>query len=177
MSKRRNPLPFKQGNIAMGYSTEFVGSLTITGTMSAAQVAYIRLFNQTRRMKRNALKAQKLEDPVREAVGLPVGEEGGYFTGSKGAMGQAHDESVVDFNRPPVGQPGLWCQWTVNELGTELMWDYGEKFYDYVPWLKYLITHFFAPWGLVLNGNITWQGEEQSDNGTIEVRDNKVTTF
>jgi hypothetical protein len=32
-------------------------------------------------MKRDAEKASKLADPVREAVGLPIGTEGEYFVG------------------------------------------------------------------------------------------------
>ena len=79
--------------------------------------------------------------------------------------------------------PGLWCQWTIQdggdhgqEDGTQVLaWDGGEKFYEYIPWLKYYINKFFEPWGIKLNGEITWEGEDSSDLGKIIVVDNVVT--
>jgi hypothetical protein len=136
--------------------------------------AYIQKFNQTRRMQRHALKAAELDDPIREAVGLPVGIQGGFFVGGLGYAGQDDDPSVTDHNHEPHGQPGLWCQWTSNELGTTIEWDGGEKFYDYIEWLNYIIKHFLAPWGYFLNGEVEWQGEEDNDVGVITVKDNVV---
>lgn len=165
----------------MGYTTDFTGRLKIghpeKKLMTAAQVAYINNFSKSRRMKRDANKAETLSDPIREAVGLPIGIEGGYYVGSADQnYGQNKDSSVIDSNSPPQGQPGLWCQWVVNPLSAELIWDGGEKFYSYVEWLNYLIEHFFQPWGFVLNGSIDWQGEERKDRGTIIVINNKVAT-
>jgi hypothetical protein len=50
-----------------------------------------------------------------------------------------------------------------------------EKFYYYTEWLQYLCDHFLAPWGYVLNGEVTWEGEDHSDVGLLKVVDNKVT--
>ena len=83
-------------------------------------------------------------------------------------------EFLLKNNQPPKGQPGLWCQWTVNDEGNALVWNEAEKFYEYIDWLKYLIAHFYKPWGYNLNGVITWEGEDRSDVGTIEVVDNVV---
>jgi hypothetical protein len=151
----------------MGYHTDFSGELSITPPLTKEQVAYIQKFNQTRRMARNELVAVKLKDEVREAVGLPVGEQGAYFVGAGGFAGQSSDESVVNFNQPPKGQPSLWCQWTVSDDGTTLMWDEGEKFYNYVEWLDYLLHHFFIPWDRHLDGEIRWEGGDSDDRGTI----------
>lgn len=74
----------------------------------------------------------------------------------------------------PDTQPSLWCQWVPTEDGAYLQWDGGEKFYEYVRWLKYLIRHFFIPWGRTLNGEVDWQGEESDDIGRIRVTDNVV---
>jgi hypothetical protein len=38
--------------------------------------------------------------------------------------------------------------------------------------LEYLIDHFLAPWGYVLNGEVNWQGEREDDTGKIIVADN-----
>jgi hypothetical protein len=53
-------------------------------------------------------------------------------------------------------------------------WDTGEKFYDYVEWLEYIIYNFLAPKGYVLNGNVEWYGEDRADVGTIVVKSNIV---
>jgi hypothetical protein len=62
----------------------------------------------------------------------------------------------------------------LNEDGTELSWDGNEKFYHYTEWLQYLIAHFFEPWGIKLNGEIEWVGEDSNDRGKIVVSDNHV---
>jgi hypothetical protein len=137
-------------------------------------------------------------DTTPEAI---YGRDGEYFAMDDGQLGQSRDESIIDYNTPPgqLGygdgiltdfndrwnemkrriadgecQPGLWCQWVISDDGTELEWDGGEKFYEYVAWLKYYINHFFSKWGVMLNGEITWEGEESGDLGKIVVTDNVV---
>jgi hypothetical protein len=139
-----------------------------------AQKNYLLRFNETRRMRRDPAKAALLPDPWREVVGLPVGPAGAYFVGGGGFAGQDRDASVVDFNQEPDGQPGLWCQWTVDPTGNYLGWDGGEKFYDYQAWLRYLIDHFFNPWEVGLTGVVRWRGESPGDKGSIVVANNKV---
>lgn len=71
--------------------------------------------------------------------------------------------------------PGYYCQWVPTEDGIGIEWDGGEKFYEYVEWLEYIIKHFLEPKGYVLNGAVRYQGEEIGDVGRIEVKDNQVT--
>ncbi len=142
--------------------------------INSEHAAYLKQFGQTRRMRRDPNILKQFFDPVREAVGLPLGNDGGYFVAGGGIAGQEHDASILDYNRPPKGQPGLWCQWIPNKLGTAIVWSGAEKFYYYVEWLEYLLQHFLTPWGYVVNGKVTWAGEEDLDRGTIEVKDNKV---
>jgi hypothetical protein len=158
----------------VGYTTEFSGTFTLDRPLNQTHADYLRAFQDTRRMARDPAEAIQLPDPVREAVGLPIGEQGGYFVGGFGSFGQDLDASVTDPNGPPKGQPGLWCQWEPSEDGTEIHWNGGEKFYDYVEWLEYLIVHFLHPWRYVLNGEVTWQGEDPSDIGKIIVTNNDV---
>ena len=191
----------------MGYTTDFTGEFTITPPLSADQVAYLKAFASSRRMKRNPDLAAKLPDPLREAVGLPIGEEGAYFVGAADEnFGQGSTPDVLDSNSPPGepqreiiiynpesphhgkpspfvhpttyterqpwAQPGLWCQWVPSEDGAFLAWDFGEKFYEYDAWLRYLIEHFLKPWGRTLNGEVMWQGEDPSDRGLLRVKNN-----
>lgn len=168
----------------MGYTTDFTGAFDLDKPLTEAHRNFLLAFNQTRRMKRDPQEAEKLDDPIREAAGLPVGPQGGYFVGAahveEGKVespncGQDNDASVLDHNEEPEGQPGLWCQWTVNEEGTQIVWDYGEKFYYYTKWLAYLVEHFLKPWGYVLNGEVRWSGEVAGDLGTVIAEDNKVS--
>lgn len=193
----------------MGYTTDFEGAFTLTPAATREQVAYINAFSRTRRMKRNAELTTQRPDPIREAVGLPVGEDGCYFVGADLANhGQEFNApDVIDSNEPPGAptfeqfrgsdflksysafdkalkdaikngsQPGLWCQWELTDSGEQLEWDGSEKFYNYVEWLRYLINNFFAPWGITLNGEIEWFGEDRNDRGKIVVTNNVVETL
>jgi hypothetical protein len=129
----------------MGYTTDFSGKFKVTPPLKPEHKEYLKQFNETRRMKRDPEKALELPDPIRHAVALPIGDEGCYFVGAPGFMGQDKDASIVDYNTPPgqLGlveienfgsvfsenkrritdgecQPGLWCQWVPNEDGTEI---------------------------------------------------------
>jgi hypothetical protein len=159
----------------MGYTTDFEGQFLLNKPLSHHHRSYLVRFNETRRMKRLEADADLRPDPLRDAVGLPIGREGGYFVGEEGTWGDHSGNDVVNSNKPPEGQPGLWCQWTPNENGTAIEWDGGEKFYYYVEWLEYLIKHFLGMWGYRLNGTVTYQGEAEGDKGSIIVVDNVVT--
>lgn len=133
------------------------------------------------------------------------GREGEYFAmddGNYGQSGHGTDKSIIDYNTPPgqlefdgmgsfdekwaenekrrtegMCQPGLWCQWEIEAEGEKLVWDGGEKFYYYIEWLRYYIYHFFKPWGVKLNGEIEWIGEDPADLGKIVVKDNVVQVY
>lgn len=158
----------------MGYTTDFEGEFKLDKSLAPEHAAYLHKFATTRRMKRDADKAEGLDDPVRVAAGLPIGEEGGYFVGAEGLMGQDEDPSMTEYNSPPSGQPGLWCQWIPGEGGETIVWDEGEKFYYYREWLIYLVEHFLGPWGYTLSGEVRWSGDEDEDLGILYAKDNKV---
>lgn len=158
----------------MGYTTNFNGKFTLDKPLTPEHKAYLVAFNETRRMRRNANILKEMEDPIRENVNLPFGEEGEFFVGGLGFMGQDNDNSIVNYNTPPKSQPGLWCQWVPNEDGTAIVWDEGEKFYQYIQWLHYIIDNFIEPWGYTLNGQVDWRGEDFYDIGSIVVSDNEI---
>ena len=159
----------------MGYTTYFNGSLKFNKEVSERLKEYINRFSTTRRMPRDNDKIKTVYPNWRELCFFgELGNKGEYFAPDSKTYGQEHDDSVVDYNgyKDSV-HPGLWCQWVIDE-NNELVWDEGEKFYNYVEWLKYLIKHFFEPLGYKLNGVITWQGEDSDDCGTINVDNNVV---
>ena len=110
-----------RGVVSMGFTTVFFGSVEIAPPLSRTEVAYLRRFAGTRRM------ASTL---------------GPYHVDRPGDPGQDTGSVVLDANRPAEGQPGLWCQWIPGEDGSKLLWDGGEKFYEPVDWMRYLIEHF-----------------------------------
>lgn len=185
----------------MGYTTDFKGKFVFDKPLSSDHAAYLKAFNETRRMKRDETIVATFKDELRESVGLPIGKDGAYYVGSHtaGNHGQTHDNSIIDYNNAPgtverladydayykennqriadgLAQPGLWCQWTVGSDNQSIEWDGGEKFYNYIEWLKYIIENFTAKWGYVLNGRITWRGEDHDDIGVLLVDNNEVST-
>ena len=172
----------------MGYTTDFDGYFELNKPLKPEHAAYLHKFSDTRRMKRSEKITAGRPDPIREAVGLPVGKDGGYFVGAGGMCGQeggfggGHDDDrnklgILEYNSAPSDQPGLWCKWEPTEDNQGIQWSGAEKFYEYIPWLEYLITHFLAPWGYVLNGTVKWSGEDSEDHGKIVVTKNKVKTL
>jgi len=144
----------------MGYTTDFSGRFELNKELSPKMEQYLKLFNETRRMERNT-------DEV-------FGVQGEFFVFGSGDFGQDHEENVVNFNEPPSTQPSLWNQWTPTDDRMGIEWDWGEKFYNYTEWLVYLIHKILAPNGYVLNGVVTWQGEDTGDVGEIFVENNRV---
>lgn len=176
----------------MGYTTSFMGAFGITPPLSAAHRDYLKELNNTRRMQRDPEKTKKYPDPLREAVGLPLGEEGEYYVGANipgehwtangiqmdplAGYGQVHSPDILDYNASPGEQPGLWLHWIPSDDGTQILWDEGEKFYEYTSWLTYLLERFLVPWGYKVNGTVEWQGEDQDDRGRMIVEDNVLRT-
>jgi hypothetical protein len=158
----------------MGYTTDFEGKFTVSPALTADQVAYLKRFCESRRMRRDAAAVERLPDELRVAVGLPVGTEGGYFVGAGGFMGQERSPDVLDYNDPPSGQPSLWCKWEPSDDGLSIAWNGAEKFYAYTEWLNYLIDHFLRPWGVTISGHVKYQGEEVGDCGRVEIVDGQA---
>ena len=167
----------------MGYSTDFEGHFDLDKPLTEAHAEYLVLFGGTRRMKRDEAITATRPDPVRKAVGLPVGAQGEYFVGEGGPFGQVlglggrgQGQGVLDNNSSPETQPGLWCQWVPTEDHKGIIWDGSEKFYGYIAWLEYIIENFLRRWGYTLSGEVAWRGEETHDTGTIYVLMNRVQT-
>ena len=70
--------------------------------------------------------------------------------------------------------PTLYCQWVPTEDSAGLEWDGAEKFYYYGPWLEYLISRFFRPWGYTVNGTVRYAGLTEGVEGTISVQGDQV---
>lgn len=155
----------------MGYTTEFNGTFKVEPPLNLAEVTYLKEFAGSRRMKRHS----------------------GPYTAdtSDGDYGQARTSDIIEYNRPPPCQPGLWCQWEPTEDGTGIEWNECEKFYEATAWIKYIIEHFLKEGCLakkvdpekfkefvphVVRGSVNAEGEDSGDLWQINIVDNVVST-
>ena len=65
----------------MGYDTKFRGQFSITPGLRPHHLRYLQKFNEVRHVKREVEMLKTVPDPLREAVGLPIGEDGVFFVG------------------------------------------------------------------------------------------------
>lgn len=108
----------------MGYTTEFVGHVTVTPPLNQQEIDFLNDLASTRRMNRT---------------------KGPLYVRGSGFMGQDHDDDVTSANSPHPDQPGLWLQWVPSDDGTTIAWDQGEKFYDSAEWMHYIVDRLLAP--------------------------------
>lgn len=153
----------------MGYTTYFSGSVVIEPPLNAHEVDYLVNFMTSRRVKRIS---------------------GPYTVESQPYRHEPEDPDVIDYNYPPDGQPGLWCNWEPSPDGRKIEWSEAEKFYNAAEWMAYLIDHFLKPgaeasktqsplfehftFDHVVNGMIEAQGEDPDDRWSLIVEDNEV---
>jgi len=148
----------------MGYTTDFYGAVEVEPPLNEEEIKFLKKFNETRRMDR---------------------KNGPYYVDGSGFAGQGRDEDLINFNTPPEGQPGLWCQWVPSDDGKAIEWDGGEKFYESVEWMRYIIDHFIGQNPLAkkeipflekhtLNGTIEAYGEDRDDRWDLVVKNNEV---
>ena len=159
----------------MGYNTCFEGSINIDKPVDEETKKLLHGLNTTRRMKRNVNKlAELLNISVENCIEL-YGDQGQLYFNNDGEMGQSITKDIVNYNDPPTSQPGLWCNWRLNEQNNTIEWDEGDKFYDFIEWMEYLVK-ILSNRGYILNGQISWEGEDCDDTGTITVENHKVSS-
>ena len=180
----------------MGYTTDFYGTVTFNKPVTDEMKTFINNFSHNRHMTRDPELIKKMDpDWEKHCFKGNLGPDGIYYYPPdkihedkisrkmswekpdenkmiNNMFGQLVDISVTA-DSPAKDVPGYWCQWIIND-NDELEWDGGEKFYAYDRWMEFLIKHFFAPEGYILNGAIDFQGEDRDDRGTLYVTNNVV---
>lgn len=170
----------------MGYYTNFTGSVNIDPPLSEEMESYLKRFFNTRhyiRDKTKILDALNIYGLSMESFTPPgtsdCGSNGELFAAdyNKPAMDRyGHDvyfnNDEIDYNRPPTEIPSLWCGFELKGKDTLVLLD--GKNYEYVAWLEFLINKLLKPRGYTLNGYIEFDGEDDDDNGCIQITDNVV---
>jgi hypothetical protein len=160
----------------MSYNIKLLGRFGFSRQLTEAEYEYLNAFARSARVARDESRASALPDPLRFAVGLPIGPQGGHYVGGASIENWTSDGSVVNANAPPRDQPNLRCQWIPTQDRNGIEWDRGPAFYEWVEWLEYLVAHFFVPWGIKVNGTVKMVGENEEE-GNLYVVDNKVSYY
>jgi hypothetical protein len=106
-------------------------------------------------------------------MGYDVSFEGGFdIIPSLTLAHKVHLDRFSEERHEGAGFPDYYCCWVPDELGTVLEWNGVEKFSSFEDWIRYLVKHFFEPWGYKLNGKVTWDGEDRGDFGVLVMTDN-----
>lgn len=138
--------------------------ISIEPNLKPEHLEYIQKFNSTRRVLRSAILTQDREDFTRLAVGLPAGIDGCYFVGEVGLSGQNKGGDVLDVNKPPSGQPSVWCPWTIRENSLHrhhLCLNGKERHDDVWEWFWYIKEQFLDLWGYrLVSGHVDYEEED-----------------
>lgn len=70
--------------------------------------------------------------------------------------------------------PGGYLQWVPSTDLRHVVWDEGEKFYNYTEWMRWVVARL-SEIGVECNGTLLWSGEDAGDVGRIVVADGAVT--
>lgn len=184
----------------MGYTSSFQGQFALNKCLKPEQKAYLLRFSEIRHEILDEEMLKGYPDLLREAVGLPIGTNGIYFTGMLDPENSGVDplggyppggiEPFIkqDFHqasrqhyaqpaehRKPFWPPSYYCQWVPARHSKTIEWNQTEKFYGYISWLRFLMDHFLTPWGYELSGEVSYKGE-QGEHGRIIVADNEIRT-
>lgn len=153
----------------MGSTIYFQGEFSIEPPLSDAHLTYLQEFNEYPRLKLNTEIWEGASDPLREAVGLPLGTDGVYYTGDRSALRIPADQL---WSWPLAeGVPDRLCYWSIDADRVSCEESGGRN--RFVSWLEFLIKHFFGPWGYKLNGKVTYT-EDDDYSGSLHIRDNVV---
>ena len=127
----------------MGYTTYFEGSIVVTPALSPE---FIKRWNKATEGTPGKGFTRSCANGVEETPDMLPGFEG--------------------------AKPQTWCHWQLTSIGnaTYIDWDGGEKFYDYIEWLQFLVAAIrkVEP-RAEFEGLIEWDGEGHGDTGVLRV--------
>lgn len=179
----------------MGTNTDFTGAIRITPCVEEPLASRLSQFMNTRHMKRNVAKLNRLFPDLEARKPLTLfddgdfGEEGAFFlpveTGDINHLlheGKPYPEGIEDgfsMNKPPAPCPSLYCDLVLlhdpDNGHSYLGWNEAEKAYYITDWIE-LIAGWLSERGYHLNGKMFAVVEGGISYYTITVDDAKVTS-
>jgi hypothetical protein len=153
----------------MGYLTQFIGGIRVQPPLNMQNVQELNAFCTSKRVKRNIARIAFVENLSIQEATTKYGKEGDLYAGDD-------KSNIVNDNEPPCSQPSTWCHWIYNSKTQCIEWNGISQFNNYVKWLYYIRDTFIHRFGSILgSGKIIWQGEDESDCGSIDVMNNNIT--
>ena len=134
--------------------TKFTGSFSLNRKLTMSLFSFLKSFTSIR------VARQNLDNKIYGYQGEFDVINAGEFWGTIGSK--------------PLTQPNQFCAWRPTKDGYGIEWDGMESFTDYSEWLSYIINKILIPNHYILNGEVTWEGEEKGDIGKIIVKDNVI---
>lgn len=170
----------------MGYYTEYYGELHFNKPVSKPLSDYLSAFFSTDHNQRDVSLIteflQKRNIPL--SVILPpslseIGTDGKFFVDRNNSpIHNADNQFIIDSKTPADDCPSTWCNFSYYDEENCLMPGDGyNTAATCAAWLKWLITYLFQPEDLILNGIISYEGENSDDKGFIHVSNNRVHLF
>lgn len=153
----------------MGYNTAFTGELNIEPPLNADEISYLNAFADSRRY-------QRLDHGPLAVIPPDMWPYSSTY------------------NQPAVGQPSMYCNFTANHDGTQLVCCEYESTYEDDKWIAFLVRRLLSPDARayidehitddsrlasftanhVINGEFTAFGDDDDDIWRIVVKDNIV---
>lgn len=142
--------------------TGTIGVIKLSRALTDDEFYYLAAFAMNKRMRRHRAMLNfmitdgTLEDPFRNEVRLPLGMDGCWFVGNRGATFDEWDASVFNKEQPPRGMPGCWCSWMPQQDNRNNLVLSGKKEHHAIRWASILVTKLLAPqWNINATGIIT----------------------
>lgn len=122
------------------------------------QIDYLNEFSKIQHGFLDVNQIKYRPDPLRKAVGLPVGVHGCFYIYSnddEAAKNLLHQRQAT----PPSIWPSLssWCCWVPTESGDGLQWNGNGREYDSAKWLQWLQDNILIRWGFQLTGHVFYR--------------------
>lgn len=149
----------------MSYNLNFSGKFKISKPLEKEQIEYIQAFSKTKKVLRDSDLCEKVYDPIRLAVKLPVGYDGEFCVFGLNYLNKDYesDLTVLDTKYPPLNQPSNWCSWTCSDDGKYIIIVQDNKnVYMFFQWLTYILNNllkFFDNRYIV--GTVSFVGEDR----------------
>ena len=155
----------------------FQGAFQLSPALSAAQITYVQAFLSVQHGFWPLQYVQQQPDALREAVGLPLGEDAAFFVGHSSNGLKGRNPFIDKHNMSPAGPGGQphcgSCPWQLSDDGTQILPD--KKILAAMPlkWLGWLVTKLFSHWNIDIRGVASYDDPCTSQEGKVVAENNQ----
>lgn len=149
----------------------FQGSFNLTPGLSEAQASYLQAFLAVQHGFWPSEYVQQQADPLREAVGLPLGEDAAFYVGhySNGLKGRhPFINKHITISPGPGDQPHCGnCPWQLSPDSSKLVPDKKKLAAMPLKWLGWLVSNILTTWKINVTGVASYDDPCTSQEGRV----------